>query len=738
MKKSFGKKALCITLASAMLFGNMSVAMASENTVDAYTDGQAVITAASTVSAAIDSTFITSGTVINDGTVHVSASGYGKKAELLVNGVVHESVTGSSYDGSWNLSNYFYGKAGASYKFTLVSYGSDGSKVTKELGTKKIKVPSFGKRQSDKIANTDMSYISTGYLKYNGIRVYARFAEEVYSGLSYRLLRSTKENGTYSVVSSGNLSNSYKHDLTCVDTTAKLNCVYYYKIQVVTGTDSYIKTSKVVATTSAIKADVAMGRSVFISATSGLKGVDITIDNRQAGNNQFDIYRSTSKTKGFKKIKTLTTGFEYTDTTAKAGVVYYYKVIPKYYDTRNGSLISGPATNVQAVKLELGWTEVEASQISATAAKLSWNKVRGANVYEVWMRNASISGDSFRKVATTKELSVVLRGLEAGKYEFTLKSQNRTNGNVICETQNHASLNMGFTQRVENVKVLWRTSTVNSAKTSMAVTTAISWRKVWGATGYKVMAYNRYTGKNECVATLKSASTVTYKFRNPGSTTKGIKYTRAYIVPYKGSTLGDNSDDIYVNVMPMAKNVKAARLSNSQAKVTWSAVAGADSYMVYRNIINGNNAYGVTGVSYVDSNCSTSTTYVYTVRAMSNMAGMQNWGDATDSEIGRTGSASYVHKVGTPKIATAENTAAGTATLTWKKISLAKYYIVYRSTQKDGTYSKIGSTVKLTYADKKAVKGKTYYYKVKAVAMGDNGVVSTSSFSPAAYVKSTK
>ena len=158
----------------------------------------------------------------------------------------------------------------------------------------------------------------------------------------------------------------------------------------------------------------------------------------------------------------------------------------------------------------------------------------------------------------------------------------------------------------------------------------------------------------------------------------------------------------------------------------------------YRNIINGNNAYSVTGVSYVDSNCSTSTTYVYTVRAMSNMAGMQNRGDATDSEIGRTGSASYVHKVGTPKIATAENTAAGTATLTWKKISLAKYYIVYRSTQKNGTYSKIGSTVKLTYADKKAVKGKTYYYKVKAVAMGDNGVVSTSSFSPAAYVKSAK
>ena len=33
---------------------------------------------------------------------------------------------------------------------------------------------------------------------------------------------------------------------------------------------------------------------------------------------------------------------------------------------------------------------------------------------------------------------------------------------------------------------------------------------------------------------------------------------------------------------------------------------------------------------------------------------------------------------------------------------------------------------------------KSYYYKVKAVSIGDNGVVSTSASSPVAYVKSTK
>ena len=55
--------------------------------------------------------------------------------------------------------------------------------------------------------------------------------------------------------------------------------------------------------------------------------------------------------------------------------------------------------------------------------------------------------------------------------------------------------------------------------------------------------------------------------------------------------------------------------------------------------------------------------------------------------------------------------------LTWKKVSGASGYEVYRATKKTGTYSKVttikkGSTV--SYTNKKLTKGKTYYYKVRA------------------------
>lgn len=54
--------------------------------------------------------------------------------------------------------------------------------------------------------------------------------------------------------------------------------------------------------------------------------------------------------------------------------------------------------------------------------------------------------------------------------------------------------------------------------------------------------------------------------------------------------------------------------------------------------------------------------------------------------------------------------------LKWKKISSCDRYEVYRANAKNGTYNKIATVKgkkKCTYTDKKAKKGKKYYYKVK-------------------------
>lgn len=58
--------------------------------------------------------------------------------------------------------------------------------------------------------------------------------------------------------------------------------------------------------------------------------------------------------------------------------------------------------------------------------------------------------------------------------------------------------------------------------------------------------------------------------------------------------------------------------------------------------------------------------------------------------------------------------AANGRKLTWNAVEKASKYVVYRSTSRNGEYEKIGTTKDLSYTDKTAQKGKTYYYKVAA------------------------
>lgn len=52
--------------------------------------------------------------------------------------------------------------------------------------------------------------------------------------------------------------------------------------------------------------------------------------------------------------------------------------------------------------------------------------------------------------------------------------------------------------------------------------------------------------------------------------------------------------------------------------------------------------------------------------------------------------------------------------LSWTGVESAQKYMVYRSTTKNGTYTKLTTTGKTSYTDTSAKKGKKYYYKVAA------------------------
>lgn len=93
-------------------------------------------------------------------------------------------------------------------------------------------------------------------------------------------------------------------------------------------------------------------------------------------------------------------------------------------------------------------------------------------------------------------------------------------------------------------------------------------------------------------------------------------------------------------------------------------------------------------------------------------------------------------KTGKAVIKSVKSTAKKTAVIKLKKkVSGASEYKIYRSTKKKGTYLCVGTTKNLNFKDKGLVSGKTYYYKVKAVAKNASNADVDSSFSKVKSVR---
>lgn len=101
------------------------------------------------------------------------------------------------------------------------------------------------------------------------------------------------------------------------------------------------------------------------------------------------------------------------------------------------------------------------------------------------------------------------------------------------------------------------------------------------------------------------------------------------------------------------------------------------------------------------------------------VASQMNTAEATEATTEAPPKKVY-KKPGTPKVT--GRYSQKKIKLTWKKVTRAKTYIVYRKNKK-GKYVRIGSTKKLTYSDKKAKKGNYYTYKVIASYEADGQVV---------------
>lgn len=279
--------------------------------------------------------------------------------------------------------------------------------------------------------------------------------------------------------------------------------------------------------------------------------------------------------------------------------------------------------------------------------------------------------------------------------------------------------------QLQEIKTLKSTSTYKAIK--------LSWKKIPGASGYAVYRRASLDGKYARVGTVASSSS-SLSFTNDNLKTNNTYYyiVRSYRTVKGKDIYSPYSNEVKQKVQVSAPTVKKVTSAGYNAlTITWGKVTGADGYAIYRSTAkNGEydrigTAVGGEKVSFTDKKCACGRNYYYKVRAYRKVKNQNCYGNASGTpkygkpvpekvQMNRTAVQSYSTKIA----------------LKWNKTAGASGYEVFRSTSKNGKYTKLktitkGSTTQWTNYG--LAKGKIYYYKVRAYRTVDGKKVYGSS-----------
>ncbi len=322
--------------------------------------------------------------------------------------------------------------------------------------------------------------------------------------------------------------------------------------------------------------------------------------------------------------------------------------------------VTGISLNKTAVSLSVGGTVALTATITpsnATNKTVTWSS-----------SNTSVATVSSAGVVTAKA---------AGSATITAKTSNGKGATCAISV----NLATPVISKVEN--------TYDGVK--------ITWGKISGAAKYRVF---RKTGSGSW---QKVGDTANLTCLNK-AVTSNTKYTYTIrCVSSDGKTFTSNYDKTGKSITYIAAP-RISKLENTAKgiKITWGAVKGASKYRIYRMT-----EYG-TWKKVTDcttSYCGIGGLYTFTVRALNAK------GETVSGYYSKGWSKQFI---ATPAKPTLKNTKSGVS-VSWKKVTGAQKYRVFRKTSSSG-WAKVADTTSLSYVDKSAKTGTTYYYTIRCIS----------------------
>ena len=346
--------------------------------------------------------------------------------------------------------------------------------------------------------------------------------------------------------------------------------------------------------------------------------------------------------------------------------------------------------------------DIYVQDISYTSATLQWKPSPSDDV----VRYELVQYPDRNVVANINESTYILEGLnEDTTYTYGIYAIDAAGNKSLIRTISFTTLKVIFVP--ETVKEI-------SATQLNYKTIRLSWSESKNAAYYDV--YRKGSNTNSVFEMIQRIYT---PYTTISSLTTGKDYSFFVVARNEDASSQPSPIIVYQTKLDGEVQLAIEKISNTKFKLTWNQIDGATRYIIYRK--RNKDAYrkvltlGKDDLSYTTSEMPEGE-YAYIVKA-----GRYDSKDRVMTESSNEVKGTSVYDEINLELSLRNQVVQAS----WNKIEGVTYYEIYRSTSRNGTYTKLKTTKDTIYTSKKLSKRKTYYFKVRGYKSYNNEKVYT-------------
>ena len=287
---------------------------------------------------------------------------------------------------------------------------------------------------------------------------------------------------------------------------------------------------------------------------------------KQSGVSAYEIACYDNSNKLIKKVTTSGNTNTIAVNKLNPGVTYRFKVRSYIKTTSNAYVYGVYSSDISMTTKPAKVTNLDVSVTTRNSVTLSWDKVTGASGYKIYSYNTKTK--KYKLLATTKKLSYKVTKLStAQKYTYKVQAY-RTFSKATYEGSKSDSITVSTAPDVV-------TGIKQTQRAPKAIT--ITWKKVKGATGYRVYRYDM-NGK-----LLAKFDTKTNSFKDRElEAGKYIYKVRAYVHTNDHDSFGSYSK-AYTGCTKAWKvsGIAVNAVNDDSVTIQWTKQSGVSGYEIY-------------------------------------------------------------------------------------------------------------------------------------------------------------